>query len=198
MKILLVGASGTIGKAVAESLSEHTIIKAGFNGGDVQVDLAKPESIQTMFRQVGKVDAIISAAGVARFGALAEQPIEEFQLALDNKLMGQVNLIRLGKDFVNDGGSITLTSGILSRHPFPGSASVAMVNGALESFARAATLELDALRVNVIAPAFVKETMEQMGMDSQSGISASDTAKAYQVALEGEMDGQTLDVADYI
>ncbi|HAS6198519.1 TPA: short chain dehydrogenase [Vibrio vulnificus] len=194
MKVLIIGATGTIGQAVTEKLANHELILAGFDSGDVQVDLGDKASIQHMFETVGKIDAIVSTAGVANFGPLAMQSDDDYALALNNKLMGQVNLVRVGKDYVNQGGSITLTSGMLSRHPMAGSASVSMVNGALESFVKAAALELERLRVNVVAPAFVKETMAKMGMDSTHGISASDTAKTYVAAVEGDMTGKTLDV----
>ncbi|HAS6216224.1 TPA: short chain dehydrogenase [Vibrio vulnificus] len=195
MKVLIIGATGTIGQAVTEKLANHELILAGFDSGDVQVDLGDKASIQHMFETVGKIDAIVSTAGVANFGPLAMQSDDDYALALNNKLMGQLNLVRVGKDYVNQGGSITLTSGMLSRHPMAGSASVSMVNGALESFVKAAALELERLRVNVVAPAFVKETMEKMGMDSTHGISASDTAKTYVAAVEGDMTGKTLDVS---
>ncbi|WP_417345683.1 short chain dehydrogenase [Ferrimonas sp.] len=199
MKILLIGASGTIGKGIAAHLEgKHEVISANHKGGDVQVDLGSLESIQAMLAQVGKVDAIISAAGVAAFGPLAEQSDADYALALENKLMGQVNLVRYGAEYLNDGGSISLTSGVLSRQPFPGTASISMVNGALESFVKAAAMELPKIRVNAVAPAFVKETMEMMGMDSSQGVSAQDTAKAYIAALEGKMSGETLDVPDYL
>lgn len=199
MKILLIGASGTIGKAVAQNLSlQHDVISANYSGGDVQVDLGNVESIKAMFAAVGSVDAIISTAGLANFGALNDMTDTDYQLALQNKLMGQVNLVRLGKEMINQGGSITLTSGILSREPMHGSAIVSMVNGALESYVKAAALELDSLRLNVVAPIFVKETMAMMGMPTDSGLSAADTASAYVAAVSGDMHGQTLDAPDYI
>ena len=200
MKILVIGATGTIGKAVVEALeSEHEVVTAAYSSGaDVSIDLEDQASIRAAFEKTGPLDAVVSTAGNAAFGALAEQSDEDYQLALNNKLMGQVNLVRLGSEFIKPGGSITLTSGILSRQPMPGSASIAMVNGALESYARAAALELEQFRLNVVAPAFVKETMEMMGMDSASGISAADTSKAYVAAVAGDMHGQTLDVTDYL
>lgn len=198
MKILLIGATGTIGKAVAARLGgEHEVVSAAFSGGDVQVDLGSSESIQAMYETVGKVDAVVSTAGLANFAPLHALSDDDFQLALSNKLMGQLNLLRLGMKYVNQGGSITLTSGVLSRQPMPGSASVSMVNGALESFVKAAALELDKLRLNVVAPAFVKETMAMMGMDTAGGVSAADTAIAYEAAVTGNMHGQTLDITDY-
>lgn len=199
MKILLIGASGTIGAAVETALKpEHTVISASFSGGDVQVDLGNTESINAMFNSVGKVDAVISTAGLASFATLNELTEADYQLALQNKLMGQINLIRIGQQFINTGGSVTLTSGVLSREPMHGSSVISMANGALESFVKAAALELDTLRVNVVAPIFVKETMAMMGMDTTSGLSAADTANAYVAAVTGDMSGKTLDAPDFV
>lgn len=199
MKILIIGATGTIGKAVVSALSEeHQVISAGYSDGDVKVDLGKVDSIRAMFEQVGQVDAVISTAGLANFAPLASHSDADFELAINNKLMGQINLLRVGQSYISANGSITLTSGILSRQPMPGSASISMANGALESFVKAAALELDRLRLNVVAPAFVKETMQMMGMDPTPGISAADTAKAYQAAVSGNMHGATLDAPDYL
>lgn len=199
MKILIVGATGTIGKAVATALSSHhEVISAGFSDGDVKVDLGSRSSIEAMFKSVGQVDAVISTAGLAGFASFNELDDAAYDLALSNKLMGQVNLVRLGRNHVSDGGSFTLTAGILSRNPMPGSVVISMANGALVSFARSAALELGrGHRVNTVSPVFVKETMEMMGMDSSTGLSAADTAKAYIAAVEGGMTGQTLDAPDY-
>ncbi len=198
MKILLIGATGTIGKAVAERLKQNNeVIAAGYSDGDVTVDLGSSLSIQKMFNGIGDVDAVISTAGVANFGAFDQLSDDEYQLALSNKLMGQVNLVRYGRGYINDGGSITLTSGILSREPMKGSVAVSMVNGGLESFVKAAALELNAFRLNVVSPIFVKETMVMMGVNTEEGLSAADTAKAYIAAVTGSMHGMTLDAPNY-
>ena len=199
MKVLLIGGTGLIGKAVSERLAgNNELVIAGYSGGDVKVDLASKASIQEMFEQVGQVDAVISTAGVANFGAFDQLADGEYLLAFNNKLMGQVNLVRLGRDYINNGGSITLTSGVLSREPMQDSVVVSMVNGALESFVKAAALELDVFRLNAVSPIFVKETMAMMEIDTSGGLSASDTAKAYVAAVTGTMHGITLDAPDYV
>ncbi|MCV0426920.1 MAG: short chain dehydrogenase [Roseibium sp.] len=199
MNILVIGATGTIGKAVLSALSpNHHVISAGFNSGDVTVDLSSKASIKDMYKTVGRVGAVVSTAGLGNFGSFSELDDAAYDLALKNKLMGQINLVRLGRDHVENGGSFTLTAGTLSRQPMPGSVVLSMANGALESFARSAALELDqGHRLNTVSPSFVKETMEVLGMDPTPGLSAADTAKAYVAAVEGDMTGKTLDAQDY-
>ncbi len=200
MKILVIGATGTIGKSVVALLQENNyeVISAGHKDGEVRVDLGSKESIENMFQQIGQVYAVISTAGVANFAALSDLSDADFELALSNKLMGQVNLVRLGSEYVSEGGSIVLTSGMLAHEPIPGSAAISMVNGALESFARAAALELGSkVKVNVVSPVFVKETMEMMGMDSTHGLSAAHTAKAYLASIQTKESGTTLDARAY-
>ncbi|MCP4767576.1 MAG: short chain dehydrogenase [Gammaproteobacteria bacterium] len=160
--------------------------------------LASITEFTLIFFPIGQVDAVISTAGVAGFAALKDLGDSDFELALNNKLMGQVNLVRLGTAHVSAGGSITLTSGMLAHNPMPGSSVISMSNGGLESFVKAAALELGAeVRINAVSPVFVKETMEMMGMDSAQGLSAVDTAKAYVAAIETDQSGQVLDVTDY-
>lgn len=198
MKVLLIGATGTIGQKVQQRLAEtHEVISVAYNGGDYQVDLGDKASIQRLFGQVGEIDAVISTTGMAAFAPLSELTDEQFSLGWNNKLMGQINLLRVGQDFVKEGGVILLTSGMLASEPMPGSASISAANGALNSFVKAAALELgDKLRINTVSPVFVKETLEMMGMDSSLGMSADDTAKAYQAALEAGVSGETIDVRD--
>ncbi|KAI9135680.1 SDR family oxidoreductase [Acaryochloris sp. CCMEE 5410] len=126
-------------------------------------------------------------------------PFEQIKSSVDSKLLGQVNLFQVGNKYVREGGSITLSSGYLAQHPMEGGAVISLVNAALDAFAKAAAFELgSSLRVNTVSPRFVKETMEKMGMDSSSGISAADTAKAYKYAVEISEFGQAFDIADYL
>jgi len=200
MKIIVIGATGTIGRAVVDLLAPyHDIVKLGFKSGDSQVDIASKDSIRKLFQSVGSFDAVVSAAGLATFGSLDELGDEDYMLGLSNKLMGQVNLVREGQKHINDNGSFTLTSGVLSQNPMPGSTSISMVNAGLEGFVRAAALEVKrGIRVNVVSPIWVKETMEALGMDASEGMSAVQTALAYKESVEGKRNGEVLDVRHFV
>lgn len=195
MRVVVVGASGTIGSAVVAALSaRHDVVAVGNKQGAIRVDLASADSIQQMFQTVGTFDALVSTAGRAAFAGLDDLKDTDFQLGLSNKLMGQVNLVRIGRQFANDRASFTLTSGVLSREPMKGSASISMVNAGLEGFARAAALELPrGMRINVVSPPWVTETLIARKMDPSIGLPAATVAKAYLASVEGTATGQTLD-----
>jgi NAD(P)-dependent dehydrogenase (short-subunit alcohol dehydrogenase family) len=195
MRVIVVGGTGTIGSAVVQALSaRHEVVVAGRKAGTVHVDLASTESIRAMFQSVGAFDAVVSAAGQAKFGSLAELTDADYLFSFSNKLMGQANLVRIGQQFIADGGSFTLTTGVLSREPIKGSASISMVNAGLEGFVRAAALELPhGVRVNVVSPPWVTETLVARKMDPSQGMPAASVAKAYLASIEGTMTGQTLD-----
>ena len=192
MRILVIGATGTIGKAVVAALSgKHGVITASRHKAHEQVDIADPSSIRALFERVGRVDAIVSAAGSAAWKPLADLSDADFAFSLSNKLMGQVNVARYGMTFVNDGGSITLTSGVLAQEPTPGSSAVSLVNAALEGFARAATLDAPrGIRVNVVSPPWVAETLKGMGRDPSGGLPAETVARSYVESVEGDARGR--------
>lgn len=192
MKVLAVGATGTIGGAVAELLSQdHEVIAASRNS-DVKVDLSNPASIRSMYDAVGNVDAVVSIAGSGAFGPLDAIADEDFAFGLGNKLMGQINLVRFGRDHVNDGGSIVLTSGILADHPNPNSVLLTTLNSAVEGFARAASLGAPrGIRINAVSPPMVRETAIKLGW-GDGGVAAAEVAKLYEHAVLTDMTGQVV------
>ena len=199
MTVILIGATGTIGTAVHDALStNHEVIGVGRSSGDVQADLSDPDSIETLFEEVGEFDAVVCAAGNAAFNPLAELTDDDFDLSLSSKLMGQVNLVRHGLSHISTDGnpSFTLVSGVLSEEPIPGSAAISMVNGGLNGFVRAAALDTD-VRVNVVSPPWVSETLEEMGEDPSDGLPAATVAKAFVDSVEGDMTGEVIDARDY-
>ena len=195
MKILVIGATGTIGAAVAQALeARHEVLRASHTRSALKVDLADPESIRRLYAKVGRMDAVVSVAGQAAFRPLLALSDADFTLGLNNKLMGQVNLGRFGVEVLAEGGSFTLTTGILSRQPMPGGAAISMVNAGLEGFVRAAALDLPlGLRINAVAPGWVRETLVAMKMDPIPGVPAALVAQTYVKAVEGSMTGQILD-----
>lgn len=181
MNIVVIGATGTIGSEIAQLSKKqgNTVIAASRNG-EFQVNIDDPKSIEQFFEKIPQVDAIICAAGNASFGGLQELSDEQINLGLKSKLMGQVNLVRKGLKKLNPGGIIILTGGIFAHKPWPQTTNIAMVNAALEGFARAAALEMqDGKRVAVIHPPFVKETAKAMGMDAEPYLPAAKVAETY-------------------
>lgn len=199
MKILLIGATGTIGQAVDKALSaRHQVVRVGRTKGDFQVDIASADSIKQLYERTAPFDAVVCTAGAARFAALEKLKDDDFAFSVANKLMGQVNLVRYGMHRINNGGSFTLTSGVLAGEPMPGSAAISLVNAGLEGFVRAAALELPrAIRVNVVSPPWVSETLKSMGKDPAAGMPAVQVAAAYVAAVEGQQTGLVLSARDF-
>ena len=198
MKILLIGAAGTIGSAVDKELSQrHEVIRIGRSSGDFQVDISDSASIRQLFEQTGKFDALICAAGNVTFAPLGEMNADSFALGLKDKLMGQVNLLLIGREYANDGASFTFTTGVLSHDPIRTGASAALVNGALDSFVKAAAIELPrGLRVNSISPTVLLEAMGSYApyFRGYKPVPAADVALAYAKSVEGLQTGQTFHV----
>ncbi|BFP41457.1 short chain dehydrogenase [Flavobacteriaceae bacterium GF1] len=163
MKILIVGGNGTIGRKVAAHFrTDHTVIVAGRTKGDVSVDVESSASIENMFAQTGTVDAMICIAGEAKWATFRTLSEEDYYIGFKSKLMGQVNLTRIGQSYLNPNGSITLTTGILADDPVEKTASAAMVNGAIHSFVKAASLELvNGLRLNAVSAGMVEDAYEK-------------------------------------
>jgi NAD(P)-dependent dehydrogenase (short-subunit alcohol dehydrogenase family) len=198
MKILLIGATGTIGRRVYESLSKrHEVIRASRSGEDVSVDITSAESIEAMYKSVPGLDAVICAAGPAKFGPLGELTEEDFYLGIRGKMMGQINLVCIGQRYLNAQGSFTLTTGILADDPIVGSAALALVNGAVNSFVIAAAQELpNGTRVNAVCPTVVEDSAEQYG-DLFIGfdpVAMSRVVNGYLRSVEGRITGRVIKI----
>lgn len=157
---------------------EHEIVSVGRSSGDLQADIADADALRGVLEQVAPFDAVICAAGQAAFDPLGALGDDDFALSLNSKLMGQINMVRYGLPHISDEGSFTLTSGVLSHEPMPGSAAVSTVNAGLEGFVRAAALEMPrGVRMNVVSPPWVSETLDAMGRDPGEGQPAAAVAR---------------------
>jgi NAD(P)-dependent dehydrogenase (short-subunit alcohol dehydrogenase family) len=194
MKIVVIGATGTVGKAIVEQLSDrHEIVKVGKSSGEYQADIAELASVEALFDRVGKVDAVVVAAGDLHFGPLAELAPEHFAVGLHSKLMGQVNVALAAQRHLSDGGSITLVSGIVANEPIRYGAVATTVNTAIEGFVRAAAIEMPrGIRINVVSPTLVDESVEAYGeyFRGFETVPASRAARAFVKSVEGLQTGQ--------
>lgn len=194
MKVIVIGATGAVGKAVVAELAQrHEVVTVGARGGQHQVDFADIDALRGLFAKLGKVDAVVVATGKLHFGALADFTPEQFRVGLDSKLMGQVNVALVAQQYLNDGGSITLTSGIVAEQPIRNGVSATMVNVAVEGFVRGAAIELPrGLRINVVSPTVLQESMTSYGpfFVGFEPIAASRAALAYARSVDGAQTGQ--------
>ena len=203
LRILLIGASGVLGRAIfAELAPRHDIVTAGSKSGDIRIDIENPESIAAGLKAAGPLDAVACAAGAVNFHPLdiiKAAPLAEssYGLGLANKLMGQVNLTLAARDVLRDGGSITLIAGVLSEHPIVAGSSATLVNAALEGFARAAAIELPrGLRINAVSPTVFEGSMEGYGPFFRGfpPVPVARAALAFSRSIEGRQTGQVYKV----
>lgn len=199
LRILVVGASGVLGRAVVAELGQrHDIVTAGSKSGELRIDIADPSSILAGLKAAGPLDAVACAAGSVNFPPLAtiapaSLAQSAYGLGLTNKLMGQVNLALAARDVLRDGGSITLIAGVLADIPILAGSSASMVNGALESFAIAAAIELPrGIRINVVSPTVFTELMANYGpfFRGFDPVPVARAANAFSRSVEGRQTGQ--------
>ena len=194
MRVLVVGASGTIGRAVVAELAQrHEVITVGRSSGQLQTDITDPAAIRTMFESAGSVDALVSATGKVKFAPFEDMAAEDYDIGLKDKLMGQVNLVLIGRDFLSDGGSFTLTTGVLDSEPIRQGTSASMVNGAINAFVVAAAIEMPrGQRINVVSPGVIEEAMEDYApfFRGFEPVPAARAALAYAKGVEGAQTGR--------
>ena len=200
MKILIIGGEGTIGKKVSNHFSKkHEVLIAGRNSGDIVVDIVNSQSIEAMFESIGKVDAVACIAGEAKWAAFDSMTEEDFHIGLKSKLMGQVNLVRIGQNYLNAGGSFTLSTGILADHPVELTTSPAMVNGGIHSFFKAASLELkNGIRINVVSSGLVEDAVEKYEayFPGHNPIPMNKVVNGYVKSIEGKGTGEIIRMYD--
>lgn len=160
MKIIIVGATGTMGRHLATAFEkEHEIVRVASGGGDIQTDITSLESIENLFEQTGPFDALVSTAGPSYVGPWKKMTDKEFRKGIEGKLMGQVNLVLIGQRYIKPKGSFTLIAGALTIDPQLNFSNAAAANGAIEAFVRAAAIELeDGIRINAVSPTVIEDS----------------------------------------
>jgi NAD(P)-dependent dehydrogenase (short-subunit alcohol dehydrogenase family) len=193
MKIIIVGATGTIGKHVTAALQkDHEVKTAGSKSGDLRVDISSTASIENFYKQAGKFDALISTSGDAHFGPLPAMTDADFKKGINSKLMGQVNLVLIGQRYISPNGSFTITSGSLAEDPIRYGSSVTTINSALNGFAKGAAIELEkGVRINAVAPSVVEESPDYFPyFPGNIPVTMDRVAQAYLKSVLGAQTGQ--------
>ncbi len=199
MKVILVGANGTIGSKVLGALSAvgHEVIRVGKRTGDFQVDMADRTSVRALYEKIGSFDAVVNASGEVAFAPLAELSTENWSLSISNKLMGQIHLVQEALPFIHEKGSFTLVSGITSEIPIAAGVAATTMNRAIEGFVQASATELPkGLRINVISPNLLKESEAVYGpfFPGFIAVEGSRVAQAFLRSVMGVETGQIIRV----
>lgn len=197
MKIMIVGASGTIGSALADSLGDHQVIRVGLTRGKYTVDISDPVQIDTLYEKVGPLDAVVMTTGKVTFRSFEALGHGGHELGINNKLLGQINMVHAGLPYLKDNGSFTLTSGILNRHPIHSGASAAMVNGAVDGFVVGASIEMPrGIRINAVSPTVLKASWDKYKdyFEGFTPVSTEAVVAAYLQSITGNTTGQVFTV----
>jgi NAD(P)-dependent dehydrogenase (short-subunit alcohol dehydrogenase family) len=199
MRIVIIGAHGTIGKKLTATFQQrgHDVLTAGRTSGTIKVDITDPASIENMYRQTGNIDACICTAGTGYYGPFDQMTTEMMMPGIQGKLLGQVNLVLIGKQYLNKGGSFTLTSGIAAEHPARNGTCVSLINGAINSFVLGAAQELtNQQRINAVSPGLVEDSFQRYGafFPGYNLVPMDKLANAYILSTEGAVNGKILKV----
>jgi NAD(P)-dependent dehydrogenase (short-subunit alcohol dehydrogenase family) len=199
MKIILVGASGAVGQCVFQGLgNRHEIIQVGRSSGDIQIDIEDLDSVRKMYQQTGKVDAVVSTVGHGHFGPVAEMSGDQFMKGINHKVLPQVNLVLEGIAYMNDGGSFTLTSGVLNRDPIKAGSCAAAANGAIDGFAIGAAADMPrGIRINAVSPGLLQVSVDRYDgfFPGHEAVSSERVGLAFCKSIEGGVTGQVIIVA---
>ncbi len=199
MKILLIGGTGTIGSVVANKLkNNHELITVGHSSGDLQTDITDPQAIKSLFEKVGNIDGVIVTTGSAPMKPLDELSNADFLEGVKSKMMGQINVALTALDYLNEGGSITLTTGILSHDPIPQGTVLSTVNNAVNGFVIGSYGEFmqHGIRINAVSPALVEDSAEALEeyFPGHTPAKMEHVADGYIKSLKTYITGQVIDI----
>ena len=196
MKVILFGASGTIGTAVGKALQEngHLVVGVSRRSGEFSADIRDIESLKALYKKIRSFDAVACAAGDVFPAPLEQSTDEQWASSLQSKAMGQINIVRAGLPFIADKGSFTLVSGILTDEVTFACTLGATINHTVEGFVKAAATELPrGLRINCVSPTVLTESKAYHPyFPGFIPVDASEVGQAYLRAISNPMTGRIL------
>ena len=194
--VILIGALGKMGQAALSGLGNHKVITAGRSGNvDHIVDITDASSIEALYKKVGHFDAVVNTVGFCEYAPFAEMTEEQWTTTVMSKMMGQINLVRIGQKYIADAGSFTLISGILNVKPIPYAIADATASGAIDTFAKCVAYEMPRnTRINVINPTVLAEAWDVYGemMPGFEPVPGKLVGKAFERAVDGFITGEVI------
>ncbi|EMK2732772.1 short chain dehydrogenase [Vibrio vulnificus] len=194
--VILIGALGKMGQAALTGLGKHKVITAGRSGNvDHVVDITDENSIRALYEKVGHFDAVVNTVGFCEYATFAEMSESQWMTTVMSKMMGQINLVRIGQEYIADNGSFTLISGILNVKPIPYAIADATTSGAIDTFVKCVAHEMPrGTRINVVNPTVLEEAWEVYGemMPGFEPVPGKLVGKAFERSVDGFINGEVL------
>lgn len=195
--VVLIGAQGKMGQAALSGLGKHKVITASRSGDncDYKVDITSRKSIQELFEKVGEFDAVVNTVGFCEYASFETMTEDQWDTTIQSKMMGQINIVNVGLNYIKDGGSFTLISGILNVKPIPMAIADATTSGAIDTFVQCVAHELPrGIRINVVNPTVLEEAWDVYGemMPGFQPVPSKLVGKAFERSVDGFITGQVL------
>lgn len=194
--VILIGALGKMGQAALTGLGNHKVITAGRSGNvDYIVDITSEQSIKDLYEKAGHFDAVVNTVGFCEYANFTEMTEAQWITTIMSKMMGQINLVRIGQEYIAEGGSFTLIGGILNVKPIPFAIADATTSGAIDTFVKCVSLELPKnIRINVVNPTVLVEAWEVYGemMPGFEPVPSALVGKAFERSVDGFITGEVL------
>ncbi|MEH6404251.1 MAG: short chain dehydrogenase [Sneathiella sp.] len=195
--IILIGAKGKMGQAALSGLGNHKVLTAGRSGDDVDynVDITDEKSIRKLYERVGHFDAVVNTVGSCEYANFTEMTEAQWMSTVMSKMMGQINLVRIGQEYIADAGSFTLISGILNIKPIPFAIADATTSGAIDTFVKCVAYEMPKdIRINVVNPTVLVEAWDVYGemMPGFEPVPGALVGKAFERSVDGFLTGEVI------
>ncbi|PHM71528.1 short chain dehydrogenase [Xenorhabdus sp. KJ12.1] len=205
MKILVIGATGNIGKHIisnikkyhpllADNPTELEIIQASRNSPEYSLDVFDNQQLDNFLSKNKMFEAIICAFGKTNW--TKPESLRDYEESIKNKAFGQINVALQALKYIKPGGSITLTSGIVGKIMSPNGSQTAVTNGAIEAFVRSAATEITDARINVVSPKLLDESFTNYAkfFPGQETCTGEQIAKGYIRSIYGQETGVVIEI----
>ncbi|PHM29961.1 short chain dehydrogenase [Xenorhabdus budapestensis] len=205
MKILVIGATGNIGKHIISNIKKYhpllidnptdlEILQASRNSSEYPLDVFDTQQLDSFLSKNKMFEAIVCAFGKTNW--TKPEKLSDYEESIKNKALGQINVALRALQYVKPGGSITLTSGIVGKIMSPNGSQTAVTNGAIDAFVRSAATEITNIRINVVSPRLLDESFTSYArfFPGQETCTGEQIAKGYIRSIYGKETGMVIEI----